>query len=139
MQDIRTVVDRWLELWNTGDTAIADQILALGYVFHSPLFSEQVCGADLYKQRVTTIRAAFPDIRFTAEDEIAQGEKVAVRWTARGTHTGHYRGAAPTGRQITDSGISILHIRDGKIVEEWEEIDSLGLLQQLGLVSIREG
>ncbi|GAH49735.1 unnamed protein product, partial [marine sediment metagenome] len=89
-------------------------------------------GREGYKQEnVINLRACFADIHCTVEDMVAEDDKVAVRWTWRGTHTGEYMGIAPTGKQVTMTGISILRIVGGKIVEEWDESDNLGFMQQL--------
>jgi steroid delta-isomerase-like uncharacterized protein len=80
------------------------------------------------------MRAAFPDTRMTIEDEIAEGDKVVIRWTIRGTHKGEYMGIAPTGKEVTVTGISVYRIERGKIVEDWSNNDMLGMLQQLGAI-----
>jgi predicted ester cyclase len=76
--------------------------------------------------------ASFAHMNCTAEDIIAEGDKVAIRWSWRGIHKGEYMGIAPTGKQVTMTGISILRIVGGKIVEEWGESDNLGFMEQLG-------
>jgi predicted ester cyclase len=78
----------------------------------------------------------FPDIQTTINDIVAEGDKVVTRWTNRGTHRAEWMGAAPTGRQVTYSGISIDRIASGRVVESWRTSDQLGLLQQIGAVSI---
>ena len=88
-------------------------------------------GHRMYSQVMQT---AFPDLERTIEDLVADGDKVVARWSAKGTHTGDFQGIPPTGRVATSSGITIFRIADGRIVEEWSESDSLGLLQQLGAV-----
>lgn len=79
-------------------------------------------------------RSAFANLTFTIEDLVAEGAKVVVRVVARGKHVGEYQGIAPTGRQVEFAGIAIRRIVDGKIVEEWQCIDQLSLLQQLGAI-----
>lgn len=78
---------------------------------------------------------AFPDVQMTIEDMIAEGDKVAVRYTFRGTQQGETQGIPPTGKYVNVPGIFICRCRDGKIVEEWDIWDDLGLLQQLGAIS----
>ena len=75
-----------------------------------------------------------PDLRITLEDDIAEEDKVVSRWTAQVTHQGELMGIAPTGNQVTIMGITIHRIEDGKIVEEWENWDALGLMQQIGAI-----
>ena len=79
-------------------------------------------------------RAALPDIRSTAEDVLAEGDRVAVRWTGSGTHTGEIMGVPPSGVRVSATGIFVFHIKDGKIVEYWENWDTLGFLQQIGAI-----
>ena len=81
------------------------------------------------------IRTAFPDIRITAEDMVAEGDKVACRGTFSGTHKGEFMGIAATGKQINVGVIEILRIVGGKMVEHWNIVDNLGMMQQLGVVS----
>ena len=78
--------------------------------------------------------AAFPDIQYTVEALLAEGDKVVVRWTARGTHTGELMGIPPTGKQVTVTGVNIGRVANGRIVEEWGEFDMMGMMQQLGVV-----
>jgi predicted ester cyclase len=85
---------------------------------------------------VGTFRGAFPDLKGTPEDQIAEGDKVVMRWTARGTHQGELQGIPPTGRRVTVTGIVISRAAEGKLVESWEVYDALGMMRQLGLVVI---
>jgi predicted ester cyclase len=93
-----------------------------------------VSGRDGIKQLINLYRAAFPDFHMTFEDQIAEGDKVASRWTMRGTHTGDLLGIGPTGKQGTMTGIVISRLAGHTIAEEWENFDQLGLLQQLGVM-----
>ena len=80
-------------------------------------------------------QSAFGNPRFTVDDQIAEGDKVATRYTITGTHLGDYKGITPTGKKITSTGITIHRIASGKILEGWANWDALGLLQQLGVTS----
>jgi predicted ester cyclase len=82
--------------------------------------------------------AAFPDMRVPIEDVVAEGDKVAVRWALEATHQGAFLGILPTGKRIRMNGISILRPADGKIAEQWEQSDRMGLLQQLGVIPAPE-
>ena len=84
---------------------------------------------------MTLYRTAFPDVRLTVEDNIAEGETVTARWSCKGTHKGDLNGIAPTGKQCTISGISVARFTSGKISESWVNGDALGLMQQLGVVA----
>lgn len=121
------------ELWSKGNVAVIDELFATNYVLHAPP-PGVTPDREGYKQFVRMHHVVFPDFRNTVEDVIAEGDKVALRWTWSGTHKGEYMGIASTGKQVTVAGISILRIEGGKIVEEWDEVDMLGLMQQLGVV-----
>ncbi|GIK43546.1 MAG: hypothetical protein BroJett011_73790 [Chloroflexota bacterium] len=123
----------WEEIWNKGNLTIAPEHYALTYVSHMP-GNPDMYGPEGHNQLVTMYRTAFPDLHFTVEDQIAEGDKVVNRVTARGTHLGEFRGIPPTGKPITVTGITIDRIAGGKLVESWASWDFLGLLQQLGVV-----
>jgi steroid delta-isomerase-like uncharacterized protein len=78
--------------------------------------------------------AAMPDLLLTVEEQIAEGDAVVTRWSATGTQLGALFGIPPTGRQVTATAVHIHHVRDGRIVDQWEQFDTLGVLGQLGLV-----
>jgi len=121
------------EIWNKGNLGTVDEICAadgVGHIAGSP----DIHSLEDYKQYVTMHRNAFPDIHFTIEDEIAQGDKVVTRWTCTGTHRGELMGIAPTGKLGTITGITIYRFSGGKIQESWSNWDDLGMLQQLGIV-----
>ena len=95
---------------------------------------QELRGTEEAKQFVSSFLEAFPDVSFSVEDLIAEGDKVVSRYTARGTHRGETEEfGPPTGRQLEQEGITIHRIEDGKIVEEWNQYDNLSILQQLGL------
>lgn len=84
------------------------------------------------------LRAAFPDLRYTVEDLVGDGDRVAVRWSWRGTHTGAFRGIAPTGKQVVNTGFAIFEVTDGKLARAWVETDRLGFLVAIGAVPYQE-
>jgi predicted ester cyclase len=89
-------------------------------------------GSEFFNQiKSRILLLAFPDLHFTIEDMFAEGDKVATRWTIRGTHRGEFMGLPPTGNQVTWSGINITRVVEGKLVEDWVEQDTPGLMQQL--------
>jgi steroid delta-isomerase-like uncharacterized protein len=124
-----TVHRTFEEIWNRSNFAVIDERFASDYVGHS---ATEIQGPEGAKQFVAAMRNAFPDFQYTVEDEIAEGDKVVHRWSARGTHTGEFQGIPPTSAQVTITGISICRVANGKIVEGWTNVDMLGLLQQLG-------
>ena len=120
------------EVWSQGNLATVDELLAVDYVLHDP--AHLVRGPEGFKAYVSAFRAAFPDLHATIEDQIAEEGKVAMRFTVRATHRGEFQGLPPTNRQVILTGIDIQRIADGKIVENWVNLDALGMLQQLGVL-----
>src|SRR5215212_3346868 len=116
---------------DTLEDALAE-VYADDCILHEP--DEDIVGIEGLTQFVSMIRSALPNLRITLEDDMAEGDKVVSRWTAQGTHQGELMGIAPTGNQVTITGITIHRIEDGKIVEEWENWDALGMMQQIGAV-----
>jgi steroid delta-isomerase-like uncharacterized protein len=126
-------VRRFVDGLNQRNVAVIDELCTPDFVSHDPA-NPQVRSREDYKQWVTGLSAAFPDLHFTIDDILAEGDKVAYRFTLRATHSGSWRGAAPTGKSITVTGTAIDRIRDGKFAEAWANTDALGLVQQLGLI-----
>jgi steroid delta-isomerase-like uncharacterized protein len=124
------------EVWNRGNYEIVDDLTASDIVVHSSTPGEEIHGPERVKQFYATLRASFPDLHFTIEDQVAEGDRVVTRWTARATHTSEYQGIPPTGKQYMMTGIDIDRIANGKIVECWSIEDQLSLLQQLGVVPL---
>ncbi len=122
------------ELWNKGNLPVADELIAPTYTHHDASTPDVGRGPESEKKRVTHYRNAFPDMRLTIEDIIAEGETVIVRWSCRGQHKGELNGIAPTGKQFAISGVTISRFANGKVVEGFVNWDALGLMQQLGVV-----
>ncbi len=118
------------ELWNDGNMAALDQIFAADFVDRTA-FPGSAPGREGLKQLVTMFGAAFSNTSSTIDDLVAEGNKVAWRWTFRGTHTGPFMGIPATGNTITFTGITIDRIAGGAIVERWNQADMSGLMQQL--------
>jgi predicted ester cyclase len=91
-------------------------------------------GPASFAASIDTLRAGFPDLAYTLEDVVAGADRVAVRWTVRGTHTGPFRSFAPTGKTFANTGFAIFQITDGKIVHAWVQTDRLAFLQALGVI-----
>jgi len=128
----RRLVD---EVYNKGQVDVLGEILGPGYVGNDPALPEPIQGASGERELVTAYRNAFPDLEVAIEDMIAAGDKVVTRWTARGTHRGALWGIEPTGKEVTITGIGIARVDDGRIVEAWTNWDTLGFLQQLGVIA----
>ena len=131
-EDNKTIVRRsFEELFNRQNVAVVDELMSGDFIHHGP-GTRVLRGSDFLDQiRSRIIFLAFPDLHFTIEDMIAEGEKVVTRWTIRGTHRGEFMRLPPTGHQVTWSGINITRVVGGKMVEDWVEQDTPGLMQQL--------
>ena len=132
--DLKAIARREVEMFSTGDFSIADEIYSEDYIAHDPTKPEPIRGIEGAKEEAAGYRAAFPDLTLTIENQVAEGEYVVTRWTARGTHEGDMDGLAPTGKSAATGGISMTRIVDGKIVEDYTQWDALGLMTQLGAV-----
>ena len=129
----KAIIRRIIDGLSQKDVAVIDELCAPDFVNHDPA-NQEVRSREDYKQWVTGFLAAFPDLHFSLEDILAEGDKVAYRFTIRATHSGSWRGAVPTGKSATVTGIAIARLRDGKSAELWINTDALGLVQQLGLI-----
>jgi steroid delta-isomerase-like uncharacterized protein len=124
------------EVLSKGDQVAAAELVAPSAVFHLAVGDLDVAAVG---EVLTVFFTGFPDLAFTVEDLVAEGDQVAVRWTFTGTHTGPFMGVPPTGRQVRMAGISLLRIEGGRIVEDWVVDDLLGLMQQIGAVTLPTG
>jgi steroid delta-isomerase-like uncharacterized protein len=122
------------EAWNQGNIAVLDELVAPHFTNHSPAIPGLPPGADGLKPIFTAFRTAFPDLHFTIDDMISDGEKVVTRWTLQGTHQREFMGIPPTGKQVVVGGIEMERIVGGKIVEHWLQADNMGLMRQLGVI-----
>jgi steroid delta-isomerase-like uncharacterized protein len=124
------------EVWSKGQLDVIDELIAADCVTTVVGAPEQIRGAQGFREFVVMYRKAFPDLRLTTDEQIAEGENVVTRWTATGTHEGELMGIPATGKQATTAGINIARVAGGKIVEGWGLFDQLGLLQQIGVVPV---
>lgn len=127
---------RGLEIaFNQGDFSGVREMTAPDAMTHDPSMPQhlqEMRGPEPFVQQVSKYRVAFPDLRFSVDDIIVEGDRVAVRWSAEGTHRGELQGLAPTGVRASTTGISINRWEGGKVVESWVAWDNLGLARQLG-------
>ncbi|WP_437815359.1 ester cyclase [Sorangium sp. So ce1078] len=129
------VVRRYFdEVWSQGRLEVLDELLAPGYVNHTPSTPDPPPGPGGLKPIVAAFRVAFPDLHFTIEDLFVKGDRVAVRVRMEGTQDGPLFGIAATHRRVSVEQINIELFRGGKIVEHWRVTDELGLMRQLGVV-----
>jgi len=123
------------EIWNQKHVEVAREIVATTYVFHTPGIPPGLPpGLEGFQHFASAFLTAFPDVHTSIEDQIAEGNTVVTRWTSRGTNSGSLFGMPPTGKSAAITGISIDRVASGKIVESWDELDQLGMLQQLGVI-----
>jgi steroid delta-isomerase-like uncharacterized protein len=129
----KRIMQRWTtEFLPHGDAALAEELISPDIVMN--FAGQQQQGRDTYLGLVAANSAAFPDLRWTVEDMVAEGDTVAVRYSMTGTHQGTFAGIAATGRAVHSESITFYRLADGKIVEEHAQLDMLGLLQQMGAV-----
>jgi steroid delta-isomerase-like uncharacterized protein len=119
-------------VWNEHNVEAADDFYKADYLDHNPAVPGQPAGLPGAKQVFGTFLTAFPDVRFTFDLQLAEGDLVVIRWTATGTNSGSLMGMPPTGKGIAVTGIDIFRVADEKIIERWGNFDMAGMLQQLG-------
>lgn len=124
------VADRVYEAWNTGNADLLD-VYAPDCVFHTPP-NPDIEGLEAFKQFFAAVLSAYPDFQLTMDEAIFERDIGLTRWTWRGTHTGEFMGIPPTGKQVVVTGCTITQWVNGKIVEQWQYEDVLGLMLQLG-------
>src|SRR5690242_3469059 len=123
----KDVVRRVMNVFNTRDLSPVDQLVAEDVVDHNP-FPGQAPGREGLKQAFGMILAAFPDQQYTIHEQLAEGDRVVTRWSARVTHGGPFMGMPPTGKQATVEAINFDRVVDGRMVETWAQVDLLSLL-----------
>ena len=128
-----TYEQTWIDGLNRGEVSVAEDVFAADCVIHingSPDPNLDVAG---FKQMVAGLLAAFPDMRFTIEDQFVAGNRVATRWVAEGTNSAPFGNVPATGRRVRVDGLILDRVADGRVVERWEQWDQAGMMQQLGL------
>ena len=122
------------EGFSQGRLEVFDEVCAPDVVSHDPAEAEDIRGIEAHKQRAQGYRTAMPDLHVTVEDLFAVEDKVAMRWTVRGTNDGELMGMPPTGRAVEMTGTSIDRFDDdGQLVETWDQWDNAGFMSQLGI------
>ena len=129
---------------NHADMAVVDEVFDRGYIAYFR-GEPPIRGRDAFKESLGAFFEAFSELVFTVEDAIAEGDRVAIRWSATGIHSGVYRGfpptmqVAPTGKRLTFTAIDLYRLEDGRIVEEWNTLDQLELLHEMGAAQVVAG
>ena len=121
------------EAWNQKKLDVIDEVLSPDYVKHD-VFGPEIRGPEAYKQFVGMFLDAFPDVQFKVEDVFSEGDKVVLRWSTTATHKGELMGIPPSGNEAGTTGLIIYRMSGGKIVEEWVNWNTLGLLQKIGVI-----
>ena len=129
----KVLVKRIYETFSKGDLEAYKEMLAPEYVWYLPSRSTEPISREGMIEFGKMLHNAFPDITYSVEELIAEGDKVMSRFIVRGTHKGEYQGIPATGNKIEASGVMITRIENGKLVEDREELDALGLMMQLGM------
>jgi len=130
----KVVMRRFVEFINTGSEKLAEELIAPDAVFHVPGRPEPMRGPAGYLAVIGMMRSGFPDIQWTLEEMIAEDDKVAARFTMRGTHRGSFFGVPPTGKTIAVQALNFYRLSGGQFIEERGQPDLLGLLIQIGAV-----
>jgi steroid delta-isomerase-like uncharacterized protein len=134
--DAKTIVRRlYDEVWNKRRLELVNELISPSHALNDPHLAGSAVGPEAYKRVLTQFIAAFPDLRFTVEDIIAEKDKVVVAWVITGTHKREFRGIAATNKKVSVEGITINHVAKGKIIDSDVSLDYLGLFQQLGAVA----
>ncbi len=136
MKDNKQLMERFVEFINTASETLANELISPNAIFHVPGRPEPMIGPGGYLEILAMMRSGFPDVQWTLEEMIAEGDNVAARFTMKGTHQGSFFGVPPTGRKITVQAMNFYHWSNGKIVGERGQPDFLGLLQQIGAAPI---
>jgi steroid delta-isomerase-like uncharacterized protein len=128
-----TFVHRWFdEVWNQGNLDAVDAMMAPDAAMHGLGDGAGVNGSVAFKEFATRLRGAFPDIHVRIDQTIEEGDMIAARWTATMTHSGDQLGIAPTGQRVGVTGMSMARLRDGVMVEGWNNWDTMALMEQIG-------
>ena len=136
--EIRELIGQVYDLLNARDLDAAFALYTSDYVYHGP-GGQELRGRDGIRGLWSQFFAAFPDLHASVEEVISEGDRVAVRWTIRGTHKGEFAGIAPTNRQIELPIMELFRISDGQLAEAWDQYDRLHLLEQLDAVPAPAG
>ena len=131
--DIAALARRWFEeVWNRKNVGAISEMLAADGIIHGLGENGRVLsGPEAFRPFHEKFVGAFPDIRIMVEDVVAEGDRCAVRFTCEGTHRGGQLGVPPTNRRVRFTAMAFMRVRDGQIIEGWNEIDGVGLMQQL--------
>ncbi len=129
----KALTQKMFEAWGKGDIETFKEFLALDYEYYYPSGNSKPMSIEELTEMAKMLWNGFPDMSFSMEEIFAVGDRVIFRFIQRGAHTGDFMGIPATGNEFESSGILISRIKNGKVVEQWEEFDMLGMMQQLGI------
>jgi steroid delta-isomerase-like uncharacterized protein len=134
-EENKALARRWAEeVMNQRNLDAVDEIYASDFVGHDPAMPEDMRGVEGAREFYGMYQSAFPGAQITIEDQLAEGDKVVTRWTGRGTHQGELLGVAPSGNRVEVTGVTISRIKGGKVVEEWDNHDAMGMMQAISAI-----
>ena len=131
-EEMKSRIDKYLEIWNDGNLSLCDELLSPENVRHTVDRQEDIIGIEAFNEYVTSFRTGFPDINVTLDELIIKGDKLVGRWTFTGTNTGPFGELPPTGKKVKFSGVEVGHWADGKVIEQWQFYNQAAVLTQLG-------
>jgi steroid delta-isomerase-like uncharacterized protein len=131
----KAIARQFVSLWGNGSLDIIDNLADESFSSYYPAFPRIIQGANMFKKVIEGFRAAFSDLHCKVDDEIAENDKVVIRWSFSATHTGNFLGYAATNKRVSWTGTTIYRIVNGKVVEERGEEDYLGFLRQIGAIT----
>ena len=130
-ENVQTVKKYWDEFINNHDVTCANEIFTNDFLLYDPLSPEPVIGREVFVEMFGELLQAFPDIHYTSEEQISEGNRIVIRWTMHATHEGNFLGIAPTGKTVSMSGVDMLYFSGGRIRALRVEANLLGLVHQL--------
>ena len=135
--DNKSIVRRmYEEVWNKRNLEAAKELIAPSHAVQLFDAADSGVGPEAYVQNVVQFVRAFPDLKFTILDMVAEKEKVVVFWNISGTHKGEFRGVAPTRKKVSVDGITIIQLADGKIMDSYVSMDMWSMMQQIGAIPV---
>ncbi len=133
--DAKAIVRRlYDDVWNKRKLEVVSDLFSASHALRDNNSPGSSVGPEAYKIQVAMFLAAFPDLRFTVEDTVAEKDKLVASWMISGTHKGEFMGIRPTNKKVSVEGITIHYIADGKIIDSHVSWDALGLMRQLGVL-----
>jgi steroid delta-isomerase-like uncharacterized protein len=134
IEENKAIARRFIQIWGNGDLNVIDELSAPSLTVQYPVLPNSIQGKEMFKRVMESFRSAFPDSALQIEDEIAENDRVVIRWTFSGTHEGIMLGIPASHKKVKWTGITIYKIVEGKIIQEIGEEDYLGFLRQIGIV-----